>query len=217
MARSAKRHALKAIPEAAHVCHAPHTGKTPSLGRCVEDVGLQVSAHTHTSSRSQTVSHRERLALVQPSDRHFKPCTEAVKRGMGPAKKAPEVPEEIWKARPLLPDEGSTTGKVKLGAHLFACGVHWVMREIEIAALTAKNAVFDDKSRLVTLMWQESKMDQEGATISRTLQCFCSGACDISCPYAVLEVLVNHACLHVTEVLHSLSASKVRRRPKHNW
>jgi hypothetical protein len=41
-------------------------------------------------------------------DRHFKLCTEAVKRGVGPAKKAPEVPQEVWKACPLLPGESST-------------------------------------------------------------------------------------------------------------
>ena len=73
------------------------------------------------------------------------------------------------------------------------------MREIELAASTSKNVAFDDKSRLVTLTWRESKMDQEGATISRTLQCLCPGACDISCPYAVLEVLVNFACFQGNE------------------
>ena len=132
-------------------------------------------------------------------DRHFKLCTKAVKRGIGPAKKAPEVAEDIWKAHPLLPDDGTKQGKVKLAPLLFACGVHWMMREIEIAALTSRNVAFDDKTRLVTLTWRESKMDQEGATISRTLQCLCSGSCDISCPYAVLEVLVNQACLQGNE------------------
>ena len=51
-------------------------------------------------------------------DRHFKLCTKAVKRGIGPAKKAPEVAEDIWKAHPLLPDDGTKQGKVKLAPPL---------------------------------------------------------------------------------------------------
>ena len=37
--------------------------------------------------------------------------------------------------------------------------------------------------------------DSEGQSISRTLQCICEEGCDLRCPYAVLEMLVNNAVL----------------------
>eukprot|EP00435_Cladocopium_sp_Y103_P065381 s228_g27.t1 len=126
-------------------------------------------------------------------DRHYKLCTNAAKRGTGPRKKAPEVPEADWALHPLLPDKGDERSKVNLSAHLFACGVHWMMREIEIAGLTATDAKFDPETRLVSLTWRESKTDTSAKGITRTLQCVCEQGCDLRCPYAVLEVLVNNA------------------------
>ena len=37
-------------------------------------------------------------------DRHFKLCMAASRRNVGPRKKAPEVPVDVWTRRPLLPD-----------------------------------------------------------------------------------------------------------------
>ena len=48
---------------------------------------------------------------------------------------------------------------------------------------------------MVTITWQHSKMDTEGRGIARTLQCICEEGCDLRCPYAVLERLVNNATL----------------------
>lgn len=70
-----------------------------------------------------------------------------------------------------------------------------MMRGIELANLCTNDVKFDHKNRLVTLTWTESKMDQQGASISRTLQCLCGGACHSRCPYAVLEALTSQACL----------------------
>ena len=198
VARTAKRHAVKSILEAAFRAAMPLTpAKLQALAGALRTSGYK-SAHTYLVEAK--IYHVEkgwnRSHLL---DRHFKLCVKAVKRGMGPAKKAPEVPADLWKSQPLLPDTEGVAGKVRLAAHLFACGVHWMMREIEIAALTSKNVHFEDKNRLVTLVWTESKGDQEGASVSRTLQCLCPGACDMACPYAVLEVLVNHACLQGNE------------------
>lgn len=194
VARGAKRHAVKTILETAFSTAMPLTpGKLQALAGALRSSGYK-SAHTYLVEAK--IFHVEKgWDWTSLLDRHFKLCVKAVRRGLGPAKKAPEVPAEQWKAQPLLPDASKGKSKVKLAAHLFACGVHWMMREIEIAALTSKNVIFEDKNRLVTLVWHESKGDQEGATISRTLKCLCQDACDMSCPYAVLEVLVNHACL----------------------
>ena len=198
VARGAKRHAVKTILETAFPAAMPLTpGKLQALAGALRTSGYK-SAHTYLVEAK--IFHVEKgWDWTNLLDRHFKLCVKAVRRGLGPAKKAPEVPAEQWKAQPLLPDASKGKSKVKLAAHLFACGVHWMMREIEIAALTSKNVIFEDKNRLVTLVWYESKGDQEGATISRTLQCLCQEACDMSCPYSVLEVLVNHACLQGNE------------------
>jgi len=128
-------------------------------------------------------------------DRHFKLCMAAAKRNMGPRKKAPEVPEDAWANRSLLEDPSDFDTKVCLAAHLFACGVHWMMREIEIANLSAKDIKFDSRNRLVTVLFVNSKGDQEARGVSRTLQCICKEGCTLKCPYAVLEVLVNYAGL----------------------
>lgn len=198
VARSAKRHAVKSILETAFSTAMPLSpAKLQALAGALRTSGYK-SAHTYLVEAK--IYHVEKgWKWSHLLDRHFKLCVKAVKRGMGPAKKAPEVAADLWKSQPLLPDSESTSGKVLLAGHLFACGVHWMMREIEIAALTSENVRFEDKNRLVTLVWNESKGDQEGASISRTLQCLCLGACDMACPYAVLEVLVNQACLRGNE------------------
>jgi hypothetical protein len=119
----------------------------------------------------------------------------AAKRNVGPKKKAPEVPEEIWANQPLLEDMSDSGTKVGLAAHLFACGVHWMMREIELANLSAKDIKFDPHNRLVTVLFVNSKGDQESRGLSRTLQCICKEGCALRCPYSVLEVLVSYAGL----------------------
>ena len=128
-------------------------------------------------------------------DRNYKLCSAAAKRGAGPRKKAAEVPENRWAQRQLLDVSTPRGGKVNLPGHLFACGVHWMMREIEIAALKSSNVKFDTLNRTVTITWEQSKMDAECRGLARTLQCICSDGCDLRCPYAVLEVLVNNAAL----------------------
>ena len=66
-------------------------------------------------------------------DRHFKLCIKASKRGVGPRKKAKEVPEDVWNSSPLLPDSSEDGTKVRMASHLFACGTHWMLREIELS------------------------------------------------------------------------------------
>ena len=65
-------------------------------------------------------------------DRHFKLCTEAVKRGVGPAKKAPEVPQEVWKAL-------SSTSRRK---------ARRILSEIGITPLRLWGALDDERNRV---------------------------------------------------------------------
>ena len=154
-------------------------------------------------------------------DRHFKMCMAAAKRGQGPRKKAAEVAEADWTAHSLLDDPFTKGTKVNLPAHLFACGVHWMMREIEIASLTAEDIKFEESTRMVTINWKESKKDAEGHGISRTLQCVCETGCDLRCPFAVLESLVNLAALRGNPGGHIASNRKGKPASKsdivHDW
>lgn len=144
-------------------------------------------------------------------DRDFRLCMTAAKRGMGPRKKAAEVPEDVWSNHSLLEDPWQGNRKVGHASHLFACGVHWMMREIEISGLSSEDVRFDPANRMVTLVWRESKKDTDGLSLSRTLQCLCVDGCDLKCPYAVMESLVNHATLRGTEG-GFLAACKYGRR-----
>ena len=54
---------------------------------------------------------------------------------------------------------------------------------------------FDHALRSVSLTLNQTKTDTEAKGVMRTLQCICQGACDLRCPYAVLETLVNRAML----------------------
>ena len=111
------------------------------------------------------------LAWSSLLDRHFKLCMAASKRGVGPRRKAAEVPEDTWAKHSLLEDPWKEGLKVGLASHLFACSVHWMMREIELAALSADDVRFDADNRLASVIWRESKQDTETSCISRTLQC----------------------------------------------
>jgi hypothetical protein len=96
--------------------------------------------------------------------------------------------------------------------HLFATGVRWMLREIEVAALTCNDVKLDSTSRMVTLTWTESKTDTAARGISRTMQCICADTCDLKCPYAVMEVLVNHAALKGAP-----QGLRTQRSRRQNW
>ena len=138
----------------------------------------------------------------------------AAKRRVAPRKKAPEIPESTWNSHNLLPDEKSVKTTVHLASHLFACGTHWMMREIELANLTSSNITFDSTNRTEAVVWRESKNDTEGASVTRTLQCICQGGCDLSCPYAVLETLVSFAALKGSKGAYLAFTTKGTRATK---
>lgn len=86
--------------------------------------------------------------------------------------------------------------KLTLSPQLFAFCVLFMMREIELAAFTTTKAIkLDHKLRLVMVTWKELKMDQEGISVSRSLQCICPAQCGIDCPFAVAEVFLNTTTL----------------------
>ena len=128
-------------------------------------------------------------------DRHFKLCMTASKRGLGPAKKAEEVPEKVWAENSSLLSDDDTNTKVHHSRWLFAFSVHWMLRELEVATIATGDLSLDTKARLVTLRIPVSKTDTEAASVARTLQCLCEKGCDFRCPFAVAESLTNFAML----------------------
>ena len=194
--RNAKEAKLKAVTDILTTAFSSAFPLTPKKLKLVAGVLREAgykSADTYLVE-SKTAHVEKGHDWTPLLDRHFKLCIKAVKRGQGPRRKAPEVPRSVWSNYDLLATEFEGT-KVLLAPHLFAMGVHFMMREIEIANLTLSDVHLDHHARLVKLKWSESKMDQEGLSISRTLQCICSNGCDFECPFAVTEVLVNAAML----------------------
>lgn len=126
-------------------------------------------------------------------ERNVKLCKTAVSRGIGPRKKAPEVQEDAWALHDLDPNDHSPVTKVLWATHLFALAVHWMMREIEVAALAADLIQFSKADRSVMVTWEVSKNDPTAAGMKRVLKCVCDGACDLRCPYEVLLFLVKKA------------------------
>ena len=123
-------------------------------------------------------------------DRTFKLCKRGLERGKGPTRKAPEVPKERREfTKELL--VRATTCKVKFPHLLFVFGMVWMLREIEIAALSTEDIVVDYVGKKVTLVWQFSKKDQEALGMKRTLQCLCGQLCSGECPFWVSTQLVN--------------------------
>ena len=128
-----------------------------------------------------------------PMARTLTQCQNAATRGRGPKKKAIEVPEDVWADESK--EDGSEKVKVVGARRLFALGVQWMMREIEIADFKVKNFNFNPKERTVSIVWDSSKTDPEAASITRVLQCLCGsyGECNIKCPYYNLECIIGIA------------------------
>ena len=147
-------------------------------------------------------------------DRILRQCKLSVNRGKGPRKKAKEVAEDDWAQKEDEdPDLGGLEKKerVRYARRLFALGVQWMMREIEIAALKRDNFEFNTALKTVALTWFESKTDQEGATITRVLQCQCvDGACGLRCPYDNAMQLVRNAFEGGEERRHGFLATTTR-------
>ena len=199
-ARESRRNTINKLLRAATLGFPldPHTLKV--IAGCLKEAGYK---STHIYLAEAKIMHVEMgHNWSELLNRHFKLCLAAAKRGLGPAKKAPEVPEETWASMGLLPMTNLENTKVPLAPQLFACGVHWMLREIEIADLTTKDVTLDSETRTVFLNLKVSKTDQAARSVKRALQCLCDGACDIRCPFAVMEVLVHTALLRGTKDGH---------------
>ena len=114
-------------------------------------------------------------------------CKAAVTRGMGPRKRAPELPQtRMWNMM-ASPDPPRTV--VKWSKELFLFAAIWMLRCAELIKLRAKDIVVNPAEKTVTLMWKESKTDQKAGGVSRVLQCVCKGSCSFNCPVRLSDDL----------------------------
>ena len=193
VAKSSKRKTILDILNAAKESYPLTPFSIKLIAATLKEAGYK-SAYTYLIE-AKSYHLEQGFEWTHSLDRWFKLSINASKRGMGPRKKAKEVPEDAWANFSILPDHFDRKLKVRLPMHLFAVGVHWMLQEIEVAALSSNDIKLDCTNRMVSLTLTESKMDTAARGVSRTMQCICTDACDLRCPYAVMEVLVNHAAL----------------------
>lgn len=153
-------------------------------------------------------------------DRVFKQCKKALGRGKGKAKKAPEV-DETLRTQPTRNSLCRATyngckNAVKFGRELFNFAVCWMLREIELAAFTTEDLLFDHTSKKVILQWKVSKTDPEGEGRKRVLQCLCQGVCDKMCPYFIAYDLVKKVEKFNGTNTHLCLTGRKREASKHS-
>ena len=136
-------------------------------------------------------------------------------RGLGPAKRAPEVRASLAvrmeNVRHLEGDRGPLRAR-----RAWVVAVWWLLREVELAGLSAHQSSVrcwkHKGKRRVTLFLPLTKMDQRGRGAARTWECICgegnlkdgdvSPSRDDSCPACVVHDQVDEvARLH--QVAHT--------------
>eukprot|EP00435_Cladocopium_sp_Y103_P027474 s2680_g6.t1 len=121
-------------------------------------------------------------------ERTIKLAKRSAARASGPKVKAAEIPTSEQGENFAIRITDRPPRKVPLAGELFDFGTIWMLREIELAAVTKDHMSLEFAPKRVRL----SKTDQEGAEIKRVLQCVCDQKiCDISCPFYVSMRLVD--------------------------
>jgi len=144
---------------------------------------------------------RHGFAWGEHLDVIVKDCKRAFTRAIGPARKASEVRLE-W-LQTLWNTEGNKVGvrrddrMPEGGLLVWALGIHWVLREVELACLTLHEDVvvrLQSRDRQVTILLTSSKSDPAGRGCRRTLRCCGRRSCEdsgLECPYFVACSLIE--------------------------
>ena len=122
-------------------------------------------------------------------ERVFANCKRSLRRAIGPVRRAPELRLDQLRPEPELLQGRQPSDLL----HPWACwvvAVHWMAREIEIAALTLGDVHVDAENGTATITFTASKTDQAAEGVRRQLSCTCGrpelrGACAV-------HVLVSH-------------------------
>ena len=113
-------------------------------------------------------------------------CKKSLTRNRGPVKRVPEVTLESipWSAWSLRGGH-----KVPMATLAFAWGVAWMLREIELSRVKWEHVSWDMVKRTVRLYIPQSKADQQGLGVARTLQCCGESPCWRGCAWSLLVKL----------------------------
>lgn len=105
-------------------------------------------------------------------------CKAAVTRGMGPRKRAPELPQARMWSMMASPDPPRTV--VKWSKELFLFAAVWMLRCAELIKLRAKDIVLNPVEKTVTLMWRARRIRRQEE---------CPGSCSAFARTVVLSTV----------------------------
>ena len=125
-------------------------------------------------------------------ERTLKLCKRSAVRAIGPKQKAAEVETSENGEHFATKAFDKNPKNVPLAAELFEFGVIWMLREIELAAITRDHIVLNFQDKKVTFTLPVSKGDQEAVEVKRVLQCLCDqNVCRMSCPFYTAVRLID--------------------------
>ncbi|CAE7498615.1 unnamed protein product [Symbiodinium necroappetens] len=123
---------------------------------------------------------------------------------MGPAAKAEEV-KLLWLQTAMDEDVSlqglnsilSGTEGPRGGLWIWALGILFVLREVELGCLTLGCVKLDANAKKVTLCLPVSKKDPGGRGARRSRDCRCGGLRSVSCPWCVAVTLFDEQVLRL--------------------
>ena len=122
----------------------------------------------------------------------------ASKRALGPAMKAEEVKLDWWICFSELFSWDFEVDKSSLrapfgGVHVWVFATHFLLREIELSAITldSSSIVVDERLKQVRVHLNVQKNDPSAKGAWRTLSCACHKLAAIGCPFHAAKFLVD--------------------------
>ena len=171
MRRTSKRHSQKSLQRWADASPSIPFAKKRCLQLQAPWTRQATGRRPHTSLSCACERHIELDFAISPAlDRTFKKVNDAITRGLGPAKKAPEVK--------LSAIQYTVDSSVVGAADAYVVSLHWLLRADETEnLLLGKTSLVLHGSRTdpgdVTLWVPTSKTDPRGNGASRRLTCIC--------------------------------------------
>eukprot|EP00438_Fugacium_kawagutii_P026844 Skav231909 [mRNA] locus=scaffold344:6429:8240:+ [translate_table: standard] len=128
---------------------------------------------------------------TQVLERKLSTIKRALRRGIGPEKRAKEVkPESINRDRVLEVDGDQDNVDLPVAAFLFASV--WMLRCAEVVQVKTSELKFLEAIKHVQLIVGKSKMDQKCSGVKRTLKCCGETTCSHICPWMLSKALVEN-------------------------
>ena len=202
------------------VCEARHFSCLPVTSAKLVEVAAVLRAASYRSGFSYLLEAKQRhgragFPWCEELEYTLRDCKRALTRGIGPPKRSQEVRLE-WLDKMWLAEGRSftmpTDGRWPFGGALvWALGIHFVLRELELGTLTLHEDCVSVNAarREVTLHLSTSKSDPEGRGCQRTLECLSKFGelHGLECPFCVAQNLIEVQVFR-TGVRQQLEAAK---------